>query len=107
VLRFLLIAWCIQLPELIILAQTLHAATFGAYHASAVALINAFSRGGTRPRGQGIYNSITLAPAVPGQPVCRLCLGRHRRQRHLSIAAGCSLLGLVLLLWKFRRHNPA
>jgi PPP family 3-phenylpropionic acid transporter len=107
VLRFLLIAWCIQWPALIILAQVLHAATFGAYHASAVALINRFFKGRHQAKGQGIYNSISFGA---GGALGSLYAGRAwdglGASGTFSIAAGCAMLGLLLLLWKFAVTAP-
>jgi len=108
VLRFLLIAWCIQSPALIIMAQTLHAATFGAYHAAAVALINRFFQGRHQAKGQGIYNSITFgAGGALGSLYAGHAWDRIGASGTFSIAAGCALLGLLLLLWKFRGSDAA
>jgi len=93
VLRFLLIAWCIQSPALIIMAQTLHAATFGAYHAAAVALINRFFQGRHQAKGQGIYNSITFgAGGALGSLYAGHAWDRIGASGTFSIAAGCALL---------------
>ncbi|MHB1247757.1 MAG: MFS transporter, partial [Sulfuriferula sp.] len=55
VVRFLLIGFAVDYPGWVIFAQVLHAATFGAFHASAVALIHHYFRGRHQARGQGIY----------------------------------------------------
>ena len=59
VLRFLLIAWGVDTPWLIIAAQTLHAFTFGTYHAAAVSLIHQHFQGRHQARGQALYTSIS------------------------------------------------
>lgn len=106
VLRFLLIAWGIRFPALIILAQVLHAATFGAYHASAVALINRFFKGRHQAKGQGIYNSISFgAGGALGSLYAGNTWDSLGASGTFSIAAGCALVGLLLLLWKFRGHH--
>ena len=58
-LRFLLIAWGVDTPWLIIAAQTLHAFTFGTYHAAAVSLIHQHFQGRHQARGQALYTSIS------------------------------------------------
>ena len=108
VLRFLLIAWGIRFPAVIILAQVLHAATFGAYHAAAVALINRFFRGRHQAKGQGIYNSISFgAGGALGSLYAGLAWDRLGASGTFTIAAGCAVLGLILLLWKFRGRTVA
>ncbi len=59
VLRFLLIAWGVESPWVVWGAQTLHAFTFGTYHAAAVALIHAHFRGRHQARGQALFNSLS------------------------------------------------
>ena len=59
VLRFLLIAWGVESAWLVWGAQTLHAFTFGTYHAAAVALIHAHFRGRHQARGQALYTSLS------------------------------------------------
>jgi len=59
VLRFLLIAWGVESPWLVWGAQTLHAFTFGPFHASAVALIHQHFRGRHQARGQALYTSLS------------------------------------------------
>ncbi|MFN3750466.1 MAG: MFS transporter [Thiobacillus sp.] len=59
VLRFLLIAWGVESAWLVWGAQTLHAFTFGTYHAAAVALIHQHFRGRHQARGQALYTSLS------------------------------------------------
>jgi len=59
VLRFLLIAWGVESAWLVWGAQTLHAFTFGTFHAAAVALIHAHFRGRHQARGQALYTSLS------------------------------------------------
>ena len=60
VLRFLLIAWGVESVWLVWGAQTLHAFTFGTYHAAAVALIHQHFRGRHQARGQALYTSLSF-----------------------------------------------
>lgn len=60
VLRFLLIGWGVDAPALIVLAQLLHGATFGAYHAAAVAAINRWFAGRHQARGQALYSTVSF-----------------------------------------------
>ncbi|HMM47662.1 MAG TPA: MFS transporter [Thiobacillaceae bacterium] len=58
-LRFLMIGWGVDSPWLVWGAQTLHAFSFGTYHAAAVALIHQHFRGRHQARGQALYTSLS------------------------------------------------
>ena len=60
VARFLMIGWGVEWLAVVLLAQLLHAATFGAYHASAVAAVNRWFAGRHQARGQALYGSLTF-----------------------------------------------
>jgi len=60
VVRFLLIGWGIQWGGVAMIAQLLHGATFGAYHAAAVAAINHWFTGRHQARGQALYSSVSF-----------------------------------------------
>lgn len=47
-----------------VVAQTLHAGTFGVYHAVAISLINRFFTGRNQGRGQALYSSLTFGAGV-------------------------------------------
>jgi PPP family 3-phenylpropionic acid transporter len=103
VLRFLVIAWGVAHPLLILLAQVMHAATFGSYHASAVALIHRFFKGRHQARGQAIYNSISFgAGGSLGSLYAGYTWDLWGAQVTYTVAAGCALLALLLVLWRLR-----
>ncbi|MEY3885745.1 MAG: hypothetical protein RIS87_1520 [Pseudomonadota bacterium] len=58
VFRFCLIGFAIDNIWLLVLAQTLHAATFGSFHAASVEVITQFFNGRHQAKGQAIYNSV-------------------------------------------------
>ncbi|GAB4170522.1 MAG: major facilitator superfamily domain-containing protein 6 [Rhodocyclaceae bacterium] len=60
VLRFLLIGWGVRQPALVVVAQLLHGATFGAYHAAAVAAVNRWFPHPYQARGQALYSSVSF-----------------------------------------------
>ncbi|GMR21445.1 MAG: MFS transporter [Gammaproteobacteria bacterium] len=59
-LRWLIIGYFPRNLSLIIVAQILHAATFGAYHATAIEMVHNFFTGRHQIRGQAIYGSISF-----------------------------------------------
>jgi len=58
VLRFSLIGVAVDNLWLLIFAQSLHAATFGSFHAASVEVITQFFNGRHQAKGQAIYNSV-------------------------------------------------
>jgi PPP family 3-phenylpropionic acid transporter len=58
--RFLLIGWQADNLPVLLFAQLLHAFTFGAYHASALALVHRHFTGRNQARGQALYNSLAF-----------------------------------------------
>jgi len=59
-LRWLLIAFFVDQIWVIVGAQTLHAASFGIYHAVAIHLIHQLFRGRHQGRGQALYSSLSF-----------------------------------------------
>ncbi len=60
VLRWLLIGWGVSSMVALMVAQCLHAFSFGLYHAVAIFLINRFFRGRVQGRGQALYSSLSF-----------------------------------------------
>ncbi len=60
VVRWLLIAVFVEQLWILILAQALHAASFGVYHAVAIHLIHHLFTGRHQGRGQALYSSISF-----------------------------------------------
>ena len=68
VLRFTLISVAVDTLVLLLIAQTLHAATFGSFHAATIEVVTHFFNGRHQAKGQAIYNSVTygLGGAIGG-----------------------------------------
>jgi len=58
VVRFAMIGVAVDNIVLLVIAQTLHAATFGSFHAASVEVITQFFKGRHQAKGQAIYNSV-------------------------------------------------
>ena len=103
VLRFALIGWAVDSLPLLLLAQALHAITFGAFHATAVALVHHFFQGRHQSRGQALYGSLTYGAGGMLGGLASGPLWQHWGASVMySFSAGAALLGLLLLLWKLR-----
>lgn len=59
ILRFAAIGWLAESVTVIVIAQLLHAATFGAHHAASIGLVIAWFGDGRRASGQALYGSLT------------------------------------------------
>jgi PPP family 3-phenylpropionic acid transporter len=99
--RFLLIGWGVGSVVIVLFAQTLHAASFGSYHAAAVALTHQYFRGKHQAKGQGLYASIsfglggTLGGLMSGYAWEPLGAGWT-----FTLSAACALMGYGILMWR-------
>ncbi len=60
VARFLMIGWGVEWPTVMLLAQILHAATYGAHHVAAMMAVHYIFRGRHQAKGQAFYTSFTF-----------------------------------------------
>ncbi len=58
--RWLVIAWGVDYLGLLLLAQVLHAASFGAVHAVSIHLVHGYFRGPHHAKGQALYSSLSF-----------------------------------------------
>ncbi|PKO93554.1 MAG: MFS transporter [Betaproteobacteria bacterium HGW-Betaproteobacteria-1] len=58
VLRFAMIGSGVSSLAILLLAQTLHAATFGSFHVASVAIVHQYFKGKHQAKGQAIYSSV-------------------------------------------------
>ena len=100
-LRFLMIAWCADSLIMLLLAQSLHAASFGSFHAAALGYINQQFQGRNQARGQAIYTSLTFGL---GGTIGGLYAGYAWEHLGPGLtftgAALCALIGM-LILWRY------
>jgi MFS transporter, PPP family, 3-phenylpropionic acid transporter len=68
VVRFVMIGVAVDHLIFLLIAQSLHAATFGSFHAATVEVVAQFFNGRHQAKGQAIYNSVTygLGGAIGG-----------------------------------------
>lgn len=100
-IRFLMIGWGVESLSILILAQIMHAASFGSFHAAALAVINEWFQGRRHVRGQALFSSLVYGA---GSAVGSLMagglwqsVGPQWTYSAASLAAAC---GLLLLLWR-------
>lgn len=99
VVRFLLIGWYVDSLMLMLLAQVLHGATFGAYHAAAMAALHHWFPQRQQARAQALYGSVSFgAGGMLGGLLSGLTWGSYGAGWTYSMAALFALAGL-LLVW--------
>ncbi|MDO9011789.1 MAG: MFS transporter [Gallionella sp.] len=106
VVRFMLIGWGVDVLLLLLVAQVLHAATFGAYHAASVGLVHEFFQGRHQSKGQALFGSLTYGA---GGMLGGLASGPIWQYYGATVLYSCSavmaLMGLLLMRWKLGMAN--
>ncbi len=106
-LRWLMVA---LFPESLVLqgiAQSLHAASFGVYHAVAIQLIHVFFVGRLQGRGQALYSSLSFgAGGALGSLLSGELWQRVGPTNTYLIVAGVSSLGFIIA-WRWIRDGEA
>ena len=101
IVRFMLIGWGVDFIVLLLIAQALHAASFGAYHAASVGLIHEFFQGRHQSKGQAMFGSLTYGAGGMLGGLASGPIWQHYGATVLySCSAGVALLGLLLIMWK-------
>ncbi len=107
VLRFLLIATVVDHPAWAVLAQSMHALTFGLHHATSVGLIHRFFAEQHQGRAQGLY---IIASFGIGGSTGGLVGGVLWPHGGMLLTFGMSVLAAalgVLLCWRYLRPPAA
>jgi len=102
-LRFALIGWGVQSAPLLALAQLLHAATFGAYHASSVAIVHRLFTGALAARGQTLHSSVSYGlGGSAGTLLAGWSWGALGPELSFTLSAAAGLAGATLVIWRVR-----
>jgi PPP family 3-phenylpropionic acid transporter len=96
VLRFLAIGWAADWLALLVVAQLLHAATFGAFHAAAVAAVHRVFPAHAQARGQTLFSSLGYgAGGAAGALIAGWAWQGAGPGVAFSLSAGAALAGLL------------
>jgi PPP family 3-phenylpropionic acid transporter len=99
VVRFLAIGWLAHDAWIIVAAQLLHAATFGAFHAASVAAVHRVFPASAHARGQTLFSGVTYGA---GGAVGALSAGWAWQAAGagaaFSLSAAAAVLGLLLAM---------
>ena len=104
-LRWLLIALFVEQLWIMIIAQTLHAASFGVYHAVAIHLTHQLFTGRHQGRGQALYSSVSFgAGGAAGSLIAGyLWEGVGAQWMYAAAAATAALAGVIA--WRGIEHR--
>jgi PPP family 3-phenylpropionic acid transporter len=106
-LRFLLIGWLADSTPLLLLAQLMHAFTFGAYHAAALSLVHRHFTGRNQARGQALYNSVAFGVGgTIGSLYSGAAWDAIGAAWTFSLASGFAVLATLIFAWRGRVLAP-
>ncbi len=101
VLRWILVGLTPENLPLVLLAQVMHAATFGTFHAAAIHLIHHFFVGRHQGRGQAIYSSVSFgAGGAFGSFMSGYLWSGIGPAATYGVAAGYALLA-IFVAWRW------
>jgi PPP family 3-phenylpropionic acid transporter len=100
-LRFVVIGWAADSFALLLAAQTLHAASFGSFHAAAIGVVHKLFRGRHQARGQAIYGSLAYGlGGTAGGLASGYAWSGLGPALTFTLAAGCGLAAAAVL-WRW------
>ena len=101
IVRFMLIGWGVDFLLLLLIAQFMHAATFGAYHAASVGQIHEYFQGRHQSKGQALFGSLSYGAGGVLGGLASGPIWLHFGANVLYTCSACvALLGLLLIIWK-------
>lgn len=101
--RWLLIGFFPQDIVLLIVAQALHAATFGSFHAAGMQMVYRFFTGRHQHRGQAIYSTVSFGiGGAAGSFYSGHTWEPLGPATTYAIAAGCALAAFAVAYWRLR-----
>jgi PPP family 3-phenylpropionic acid transporter len=101
--RFAAIGWGVESLAILAAAQLLHAATVGAFHASAVAAVHRLFPGPLEARGQALFSSVTYGMgAAAGSLIAGWTWVAFGPAASFTVSALFGGLGGALVLWRVR-----
>lgn len=99
--RFVVIGWGADSIVLLLAAQTLHAASFGSFHAAAIGVVHKLFRGRHQARGQAIYGSLAYGlGGTIGGLASGYAWGGLGPALTFTLAATCGLAAAAVL-WRW------
>jgi PPP family 3-phenylpropionic acid transporter len=102
-LRFAAIAWAVELLAVLVIAQVMHAATFGSFHAASIAAVHRLFPGRVAARGQAVYSSLTYGVGgAAGTLIAGWASESFGTGPAFALSALFGAAGALLVAWKVR-----
>lgn len=95
-IRWWLIAFCVENIPLLVFAQILHAASFGSFHAFAVEMIRRIFVGGLRGQGMALYSGLSFGAGGAVGAVLSGWLWQYNAELTFFLAGLACLLALLM-----------
>jgi PPP family 3-phenylpropionic acid transporter len=107
VVRWLMIAWCVDYFWLMLFAQLLHAATFAGAHVAAIHLVHLYFGDRHQGKGQALYTSLTFGlGGMLGSYFSGYYWDVFGAEFVYSVAAAlCSLAFIIAFIWVGRESS--
>ena len=101
--RFAAIGYGVAFLAVLAVAQLLHAATFGAFHAASIAAVHRLFQGRIAGRGQALYSSLTYGlGGAAGTLIAGWTWAALGPSTSFAVSALFGALGAFLVAWKVR-----
>ena len=99
-LRFVLIGWAVEFIGLLVFAQWLHGASFGAHHAATMAALHRWFVAGQQARAQALYGSLAYGAGGLGGALLAGALWERAGAGITFSAASLLALLCLILVWR-------
>lgn len=99
VLRFMMIGWAVESILLLVCAQLLHGASFGAHHAATMGALNRWFVPGQQARAQALYGSVAYGAGGLGGALLAGALWESAGAAITFSAASALALAGLMLVW--------
>lgn len=100
VVRFSMIGWAVEFIGLLVVAQLMHGASFGAHHAATMAALNHWFESGQQARAQALYGSVAYgAGGLGGALLAGAMWEQAGPEITFSAASVLAVVGLILV-WR-------
>jgi PPP family 3-phenylpropionic acid transporter len=108
-LRWLLLAWFVDVLWIVLFAQCLHAFSFGSFHAVAIELVRRFFTVKHAGRGQALYSSLSFGAGSALGAFGSGLLWDWNHHYTFLIASVVSMVAFLLALWfiRLQEHDAA
>ncbi|MDO7910235.1 MFS transporter [Pseudomonas monteilii] len=104
-LRWLLLGELAQVPAVLLFAQLLHAATFGCFHAAAIAFVQGSFGARQQGQGQALYAALAGTGGALGALYSGYSWARLGPGMTFGLASGAALLAAFIMIVRLKRSR--